>query len=1501
MKKSPGEAKRSDKPSTKAGTAKKVAPSSATGGKGYRFENRVQATKLLALCIGCPSAGLPEDSRVVELRFQARVHGRFTDDLVCTVENSAGQRSRAFMQMKSGLTARKSDKDFTQAVGNAWLDFQSADFTRHADVLLIVHDMDTKAQMRGAVAVATMALSSLTSADWLQKLLSEGAGNDAKRVAYAVIKAAVDLYAHRDCPPDELHVFLSHVHFMAHDLDSDETAECNSYLHQIQTAAPGHAVRYSPTLVWSKLVTTCMELNEKAGAVDPANLKDFVGGELSTWFGVHRSMFGARSQEMAAFLPGHDKTDLPALPAPTLFASPTAQALVAPGVQEQLPIARESSVNKFVSGQLDHINTKIKSHQYASALSDIEQLGQDQSLFDAHQKARWHLLRGVCYWHIHGEASAATEFLKAADLCEDDDKLAASRARAHLLRKEFPQAIAAAQAAIDRFPNSLSAWLVLANAQMFEGKALNESDIPTVHHDQADALLLVAWSLRAHGKGAEAANLALKATTLPDAGFFVADACLALALENAAGEGLKAAFRLFDEAARNNLSTAVAALEPRVQKLWAVQAPDTVADTAARLGTAYLLLGRFDDALAVYQESQARDIRAPGLYRLGIEALEANGRQQDALELGMRTVDEMPTEALVAFGQLASGERNLPAIDSSLKAAKSRGLEQRAIDALQALRWDTMLAQAQTRTDALQEVRQQLGGVIAGQSFSLLAIAGRVLILQGNPGEAEPVIDRAVGLVNENSAEDDIYLVSMLLTQARKYALAAEMLDRILPKGLLSELHTRRLFALLRSGQLAKARTLLETFPPDWVIDDDVRYLAIELGQRTADWEFLATLVEPQLESHPNSAASWNFKFYVAVHRDEASMQSIVGDVPELVDGSTDELTKLASAEMAYGDRDKAMRRLYRMRRVKFDDPETAAAHLAAHLMTGGELPLLNAVPDSVGPATSVLLRDAAGHELVRTIDPSDVPGLPLTEEFRHVNSDDVVRLLGLREGDSLIIPEKLTSQTRTYQVVGIQSAYRRLWELSGPATSQSLNPSKIVTMVSLGMDAEGNADLSELTRQLKEQSDQAHQVFEIYRTVPITLGGVAKLLGRDAVAVARSWHQQDIPLFVGGGSAQERDEAVNLIDSAGSKFVIDAVTLAELATVECLECLGGLGTVFVTTRTRDLIGHKLAELRTTQQEGMAFQRDGQLGFQEFSDQDRAREIRYFEAIADAIGRHCKVLPAYGLSDISHVPAELHRALSGEEFSVVLLSLQEGAHILSVDGRLRNLAAMVGIRGVWPQALLIHALLKQEIGAREYSVACLKMFFANRSFISLSEFDLTAMAHQGEHWFEFGIKKFAKLIADAAIDFESALRVSTQFLGTLFRSGNCQFGVISQLLTILVGGLRQHKHSVKDLKAQVTSLLTASLGSFGTRRSEYIKHVVATTFASDIGTKADLPLRVSVLKVASPPLVIVRKELPGKTPNDSETSPLTDSGTTRPSDSLGAVTSVDPDTQSKQV
>jgi hypothetical protein len=89
--------------------------------------------------------------------------------------------------------------------------------------------------------------------------------------------------------------------------------------------------------------------------------------------------------------------------------------------------------------------------------------------------------------------------------------------------------------------------------------------------------------------------------------------------------------------------------------------------------------------------------------------------------------------------------------------------------------------------------------------------------------------------------------------------------------------------------------------------------------------------------------------------------------------------------------------------------------------------------------------------------------------------------------------------------------------------------------------------------------------------------------------------------------------------------------------------------------------------------------------------------------------------------------------------------------------------------------------------------------------------------------------------------------------------------------------------------------LTEALGTFGQNNSDYIERVVNVTFAA-VDQTADIKLRVSVLKVASPPLVKVRKEVPGAAAADSESS-QTDTATRKHDGFADEVTSASPDAQ----
>ena len=251
--------------------AKKLSNPASTGGGGTSFESRVQASRLLAMCLGSPVPGAPE-GRIVELRFQARIHGHHTDDLVCYIEQSDGQRARALLQMKRSLTPREKDPTFGESIGAAWTDYKSDDFVRGQDSIYLVYDTASAAAMKGASTVCTWARYSATAGEFLKKVDAEDFSNAANRNALAAVRKIAESYAGQAIDDEVLYDFVKHLNCLPHDLDQDGTAEHVSHLNSIRQATALVGEVAHPQEIWSALVAACMTANGVAGTVTLDNL-----------------------------------------------------------------------------------------------------------------------------------------------------------------------------------------------------------------------------------------------------------------------------------------------------------------------------------------------------------------------------------------------------------------------------------------------------------------------------------------------------------------------------------------------------------------------------------------------------------------------------------------------------------------------------------------------------------------------------------------------------------------------------------------------------------------------------------------------------------------------------------------------------------------------------------------------------------------------------------------------------------------------------------------------------------------------------------------------------------------------------------------------------------------------------------------------------------------------------------------------------------------------------
>ena len=138
----------------------------STGGGGVTYETRVQAVYLFAMFTGGSPSVFP-DAEVVELRFQGRIHGYRTEDLVCTLKDASGATRKALVQVKLTLKAVPSHAPFCESIVAAWYDYnEDTLFEKGRDRLVLVYARDADRSIYFASQLTQFARTSLTGAEF---------------------------------------------------------------------------------------------------------------------------------------------------------------------------------------------------------------------------------------------------------------------------------------------------------------------------------------------------------------------------------------------------------------------------------------------------------------------------------------------------------------------------------------------------------------------------------------------------------------------------------------------------------------------------------------------------------------------------------------------------------------------------------------------------------------------------------------------------------------------------------------------------------------------------------------------------------------------------------------------------------------------------------------------------------------------------------------------------------------------------------------------------------------------------------------------------------------------------------------------------------------------------------------------------------------------------------------------------------------------------------------
>ncbi|MDH1703548.1 PIN domain-containing protein [Comamonas terrigena] len=1381
-----GEKPRAFKAPRKQGKPKKVASPIATGGRGFSFENRVQAIHLIAMCLGGQAHGIPPGNTVTKLIFQARIYGHNTDDLVVDFVNRDGAPGTLRLQLKRSLTARKSDETFREAVGLAWLDFRDASFRRGRDVLMIAFLPTSLTAMSEAAELTRQAVGTSQAEDWKIKVFAEGFSNQKRREAYSALEAAAAYYNNgENVELSDLHQFAIHLKFQQFDLDSDFTAEVTSQ-QQLLSFAVAHG---SPAEHWLRFVTCCSELNDVGGDVDLQSVGRHIGNELDAELHLSRTVRNSRKAEIIVAQQRSTQLDLAPLGSSVVGALASGAALGA--FAETAPPARSSSLNKMVSRLLDDVSDLQKKMRYHDAIERLTAVGQEFENFDAYQKALWHLLRGMCRWHLSDDhESAAKDFLRAAELNDEGPKFAAARIRGHLMLEQVEEALEAGIKASARFPAACEVWVAYSNARIVNGTLLGERDIPPEFQEQAIAWHVAAASQERVGNFIVAFELAKIGASKPDSTFFNREGMLRYALEDATKNKVNVGLRMLppDQAAR--LRTAVNAFLPRHELLWSAdESPRALKAAVVNLGYAYLLIAEPKKALELVAESRSRGVDlADADVRIELEAHRDLGTSDVALRETAGYLSSMSSETLLTFAQTAldllDEKQLLVAEAEALRRSANTEDGARLVELLRNMRWELWL---RTERTELVNAEVQAAG-IDGESSSIVNLM--FAIRAAKKAQSSKWIDRIVELASVTEEPGELHIAAQLLYRSNRYEESAAIYTRILPPHTCSQLHGELLDCYMRLGYLAKAKALLDVLPVAWEQDSAIRGMALNLTQLTRDWSKVDALAKVELSQYPNKCTSWLLSISASVQCASGDVEQLIAGAPLALDGTPQEESRLASIELQRGQPIKGLLRLYAMRRRRLGDTETAALHLISVLATGTNLDAIDHIPEVVGPGTCVVVRVEDGSTCHWTIDPVGVDNLAPTEEFISESSLEAKQLLGKKVGDEIILNGPFGG-SKCLRVTHLISAHRRLINLAHVAIRTQLAPTEYLSSMEMKKDEEGNFDFATIRQQLERRSQYANQSLDLYRQHPAPLGMLAKHLGIDTLELVRGWPHDGPKLEMVKDGRASVVEARKLLDME-ERWVLDLSMLTELVTLGHQNLLAFLPSVYVAAAVRDIICSKLESTAVFRKSGTVFAHDGELGFRENTVSDWQRDRDFLQLMLNCIDTHCTLRPAYGPIDIEANVVRMRRILSDDEYGTLLLSLELKASVLSLDGRFRRICAIFGRGGAWPQPFFEEMFVKNRLSIEDHSLAVLKLLFSRRTFVSIDQFDLLRLMAMEDSFILYGMHSLRDYFAESTMFFPSGERVFFSFLASLRYGGICSFELILSLLEHLAEGLFRH-------------------------------------------------------------------------------------------------------------
>lgn len=1022
------------------------------------------------------------------------------------------------------------------------------------------------------------------------------------------------------------------------------------------------------------------------------------------------------------------------------------------------------TIDRYLHSDIDGYRDLIKNGRPKTAMDLLEKL-KERCWDKASARVRFRIVTniGAAKLSLGDEKGAATDFLTAANYDTTDKIGMANVALAHLLLGRFPEAIVAAEAALQQHSRNADAASYLIQSHFNDSSVTDPLNLVSQELRDTPAVrmgVICFFRRRQHPVWRRAALDAM--SLFPDVEELkraAAEANLDAILE----------FRWFLLGEGSSVDNGIDKLKEVaniLDSIWnnAKKSEIPLVDWTLpyNLALAYRALGRYESAARVLDEAMERKPDAVDLVRLRAVIHLVLNEEDEALKLLQNRGGGDP-DSSVLKGELLL-RRSPAAAREALKDMDTPGVDEE--HRLSALILVIESYRLENNRDSALERANALVNVYPQRIEPLMAL----FRVQDHFGDssADETLTRARQLLGGADSFLDRFIVAQALNKRERNDEVVEVLDGRVDCSRDTPALQLLLPAMVNSDRRKQAHEIITKLPQE--VADQPFYLRMQVAVHMirGDYPAAQQTIERYLQIRPEDLSMRLKWIYLRMRRGgEMEVRTFLEGNVEQLEGIPSERMHLAMLLEQFGFSQRSLRLGYEIFLKNRKNPQI-------HLQYMGLL-LCPSRPDDIDIKLAEVTPDAV-LTIENTIGERDVYFIEADEHLRvdekYIAPDHPIarKALGLKVGDTFVIHDA-KEPIEEWRITSIKHKY-----LDALHKSMERFERQFPTVGGLErvvIDKKGPESLQPMLIRVKERHDAIEAAFNQYEHNPLPLEFLTHSFGGDVIQVWQTIIDTGRMFRVSIGTSMEREAALRAIaENARKGYVVDTLTFYVMRRLGIEDTVSAVcGAIGITEASVDVFRLRSEEIRSHIGNTFLtiFWRDGQYFRHEFTDEELRSALKVAEDDLSWIKEHCEVLPAEGSRDLPSDMREISKKVGRDFFDPILAADGAGRLLLCEDFTYRTIGAQSGLRTSWLQPVLMAARHEKLITMEKYCEAIINMIECRTQFISIDAQVLLMVARDKNDETGRKFTKVAETLGRPDADMASNIRVAANFFREIWK------------------------------------------------------------------------------------------------------------------------------------